>query len=135
MLIAMLYRKHAKISEATNKEFDQGEIVNFVQVDAERVFWLCYASGFVSRIPFLFIIAFGAFFYYFKWTFMSGVAVLILAIASQAMLAMWLGKVQTTMMAAKDDRMIVTTEALNNPKMLKLYSWTDNFIKRIQRKR
>jgi len=30
MLVAMIYRKHYRISDATNKEFDQGEIVNFV---------------------------------------------------------------------------------------------------------
>ena len=38
-------------------------------------------------------------------------------------------------MEAKDARMKVTTEALNNPKMLKLYSWEKNFMKRIWRKR
>lgn len=31
--------------------------------------------------------------------------------------------------------MKVTTEALNNPKMLKLYSWQNNFVRRIMRKR
>ena len=30
MLVGMIYRKHSKISEATNKDFEQGEIVNFV---------------------------------------------------------------------------------------------------------
>jgi len=30
MLVAMIYRKNSRISDATNKEFDQGEIVNFV---------------------------------------------------------------------------------------------------------
>lgn len=38
-------------------------------------------------------------------------------------------------MQAKDARMKVTTEALNNPKMLKLYSWENNFVRRIERKR
>jgi hypothetical protein len=38
-------------------------------------------------------------------------------------------------MEAKDERMKVTTEALNNAKMLKLYSWEKNFMKRIWRKR
>jgi hypothetical protein len=34
-------------------------------------------------------------------------------------------------MEKKDDRMNATTEALNNIKMLKLYSWIDIFKKRI----
>ena len=65
MLVAMIYRKHSKISDATNKEFEQGEIVNFVQVDADRIFWLCYAISSMARIPFVFLLAFGAFFYYY----------------------------------------------------------------------
>ena len=42
---------------------------------------------------------------------------------------------QKKLMEAKDERMKVTTEALNNAKMLKLYSWEKNFMKRIWRKR
>ena len=33
-VIAFIYQKYARISPATNKDFDSGQIVNFVQVDA-----------------------------------------------------------------------------------------------------
>ncbi len=33
-LVALIYRKQLKLSAATNKKFSQGEVVNFVQVDA-----------------------------------------------------------------------------------------------------
>jgi len=135
MLVAMIYRKHAKISDATNKEFDQGEIVNFVQVDCNQIFWLCYRLTSISRIPFLFLLSFIAFFWYFKWSFLTGFLVVILAIGSQTMISRYFGRVQKVMMQAKDARMKVTTEALNHPKMLKLYSWENNFIRRIERKR
>ena len=39
---SIIYKKHSHISNATNKDFSQGEIVNFVQVDAERLLWVCY---------------------------------------------------------------------------------------------
>ena len=41
-MIAYIYSKHSRISNATNKEFESGEIVNYVQVDAERLYWLAY---------------------------------------------------------------------------------------------
>lgn len=41
-LISFVYKKHLKISSATNKDFTMGEIVNFVQVDAEMLFWMCF---------------------------------------------------------------------------------------------
>lgn len=34
-LIAMIYQKQLRLSQATNKKFGHGEIVNFVQVDAQ----------------------------------------------------------------------------------------------------
>ena len=38
-------------------------------------------------------------------------------------------------MKAKDSRMKVSTESINNIKMIKLYSWQDNFLERIYRRR
>lgn len=36
-MIALIYKKTLKISPATNKEFSQGEIINFIQVDSEKL--------------------------------------------------------------------------------------------------
>lgn len=38
-------------------------------------------------------------------------------------------------MKKKDDRMNLTTEVINNIKMIKLYSWQETFLKRINEKR
>ena len=38
-------------------------------------------------------------------------------------------------MKAKDARMKVTTESITNIKMIKLYSWQENFLERIYRRR
>ena len=42
---AVIYKKHSQISNATNKSFSQGEIVNFVQVDSLRLMWVCFQLG------------------------------------------------------------------------------------------
>ena len=39
-MIAMIYDKTFKISSATNKKFTQGQLVNFVQVDALKLQFL-----------------------------------------------------------------------------------------------
>ena len=41
-IIALIYQKNSKISAATNKDFSSGQIVNFVQVDAQRLYWFSY---------------------------------------------------------------------------------------------
>jgi len=40
-LSSFIYNKNLKISPATSKEFSNGEIVNFMQVDALQLYWLC----------------------------------------------------------------------------------------------
>jgi len=37
-IVGLIYSKHAKISTATNKQFESGQVVNFVQVDSERIY-------------------------------------------------------------------------------------------------
>ena len=105
--------------------------MNFVQVDSDRIFWLCYSVSSISRVPFVFLLSFFALFFYFKWSFLSGIIVILLAVITQTILGVYLSKIEKRLMEAKDARMRVTTEALNYPKMLKLYSWERNFVKRI----
>jgi hypothetical protein len=40
LICAIVYRKHSNISNATNKDFAPGEIVNFVQVDSQMFVWM-----------------------------------------------------------------------------------------------
>lgn len=39
-LIGLIYEKQFKVSAATNKAFSHGEIVTFVQVDAQKMQYL-----------------------------------------------------------------------------------------------
>ena len=39
-LIGLIYRKQLKVSTATNKLFQQGEVINFIQTDAQKLFFL-----------------------------------------------------------------------------------------------
>jgi hypothetical protein len=39
-LIAFIYEKSLKVSSATNKAFSNGEIITFIQVDAQKLNYL-----------------------------------------------------------------------------------------------
>jgi len=43
-LKGLIYKKQLRMSNATNKQFSTGEIINFVQSDAPMLYWL---SGFL----------------------------------------------------------------------------------------
>ena len=68
-------------------------------------------------------------------SFFAGVGVFILAFIANFFVGRFLRTVQKRSMKSKDARMKVTTEAINNIKMIKLYSWQENFLERIYRRR
>ena len=104
-------------------------------MDAQRLFWISYQISNVVQIPFIFITAFSLSFYLFGLSFFAGLLVFVLAFLSNYINGKALRKVQKTVMKAKDARMKVTTESISNIKMIKLYSWQENFLERIYRRR
>ena len=86
-LIAMIYDKVFKISSATNKKFDQGQLVNFVQVDALKLQMLSEQIGMVMRLPILIILCFIVLFYYLHWSMMAGIAVFAITFYCNAKIA------------------------------------------------
>ena len=134
-VIAMIYNKHGRISNATNKQYDSGEIVNFVQVDAQRLFWVCYQLADVVQMPFVLGLSFAFAFYFFGYYFLAGLGVFLLAMAVFLGIGLYYNVQEKIIMRRKDRRMKTTTESVNNIKMLKLYSWQDSFLYRIQRRR
>lgn len=92
-VIAFIYQKYSRISSATNKDFSSGQIVNFVQVDAQRLFWISYQISNVVQIPFIFITAFALSFYVFGYCFFVGLGVFVLAFISNFAVGRFMRKV------------------------------------------
>ena len=74
-------------------------------------------------------------FYVFGLSFTAGLGVFLLAFVSNFLVGRFMRAVQKKVMKSKDARMKVTTEAINNVKMIKLNSWQENFLQRIYRRR
>ena len=50
-MISLIYNKTLKLSPATNKEFSQGEIINFIQVDSEKLCEVAFWFPPIARLP------------------------------------------------------------------------------------
>lgn len=83
----MIYKKQLVVSSATNKLFNQGEIVTFVQVDAQKMNMLSYCIPTVLTLPVTLVVCFVALFYYLSWTFFCGIAVFCIAVYSNMKLS------------------------------------------------
>ena len=78
---------------------------------------------------------FGFLYYYLGWAFFAGFGVFALAFIMNALIGIYINNAQKNVMSKKDDRMNETTQAINNIKMLKLYSWQTLFQNKILDKR
>lgn len=59
--------------------YSQGEVVNFVQVDAEKVQQNSYNMVYLTRYPLVIVVCFYLLFYYLGYAFFAGIAIFVIA--------------------------------------------------------
>ncbi|XP_047368141.1 multidrug resistance-associated protein 1 isoform X1 [Vespa velutina] len=136
-LITAIYRKALRMSNSARKESTLGEIVNLMSVDAQRFMDLTAYINMIWSAPLQIILALT-----FLWeklgpAVLAGLAVMIVLIPINALIANKVKTLQIRQMKDKDERVKLMNEVLNGIKVLKLYAWEPSFeeqILRIRRK-
>ncbi|CAI2359203.1 unnamed protein product [Moneuplotes crassus] len=134
-MISNIYEKILKITPSTNKDFRQGEIINFIQVDAEKAFDIAWCFPPVARLPIQLIFGIAFLLYYFGWFLLPSLGVAVLLVILNFYIAIWNSRIQDEVLERKDKRMNTTTEVVNNIKVIKLNSWGRFFIDKVARLR
>ena len=124
-LIGLIYEKQTRVYPSSGSGFTSGQIINFVQTDSNKLFFFASQLAMVANMPFLLLAAIGLLFYFLGVSFISGIVVFVVSFYVNAYLARLSAKFQRPYMKCQDRRVSLTTEALNNIKMIKLYSWID----------
>ncbi|XP_045427222.1 multidrug resistance-associated protein 1 isoform X1 [Pipistrellus kuhlii] len=122
-VIGAVYRKALLITNSARKSSTVGEIVNLMSVDAQRLMDLTTYINMIWSAPLQVIFAL-----YFLWlnlgpSVLAGVAVMILMVPLNAVMAMKTKTYQVAHMKSKDSRIKLMNEILNGIKVLKLYAW------------
>ncbi|XP_015224923.1 PREDICTED: multidrug resistance-associated protein 1-like, partial [Cyprinodon variegatus] len=122
-IIGAVYRKALVISNAARRTSTVGEIVNLMSVDAQRFMDLVTYINMVWSAPLQVVLAL-----YFLWqnlgpSVLAGVAVMVLMVPINAVIAMKTKTYQVAQMKSKDSRIKLMNEMLNGIKVLKLYAW------------
>ncbi|XP_018048305.1 PREDICTED: multidrug resistance-associated protein 1 isoform X2 [Atta colombica] len=130
-LIAAIYRKALRMSNAARKESTLGEIVNLMSVDAQRFMDLTAYINMIWSAPLQIVLAL-----YFLWNILgpavlAGLAVMIILIPVNALIANKVKTLQIRQMKSKDERVKLMNEVLNGIKVLKLYAWEPSFEQQI----
>ena len=134
-LKALIYKKQLKMSNATNKQFKTGEIINFVQSDAGMLYFLSGFLPVIATIPIILTFCICALFYKLGCTFFAGMVIIVISIYVNYKLTSLRSKIDKLYKKKKDGRINLTTECLTNIKIIKIYGWTDIFKNMISEKR
>ncbi|PBC29188.1 Multidrug resistance-associated protein [Apis cerana cerana] len=130
-LIAAIYRKALRMSNAARKESTVGEIVNLMSVDAQRFMDLTAYINMIWSAPLQIVLAL-----YFLWDILgpavlAGLAVLLILIPINVLITNRVKTLQIRQMKHKDERVKLMNEVLNGIKVLKLYAWEPSFEEQI----
>ncbi|CRL00440.1 CLUMA_CG013703, isoform D [Clunio marinus] len=130
-LISAIFRKALVMSNSARKESTVGEIVNLMAVDAQRFMDLVTYLNMIWSAPLQISLAI-----YFLWgilgpSVLAGLAVMIILIPVNGVIANKAKNLQIRQMKNKDERVKLMNEVLNGMKVLKLYAWEPSFEKQV----
>lgn len=131
-IIAAVYKKALVVSNDTRKESTVGETVNLMSADAQRfndvtnfihLLWSCPLQIILSIV--------------FLWlelgpSVLAGLAVMVLMVPINGLLATKARNLQIENMKFKDKRLKIMNEILNGIKILKLYAWEPSFQAQVE---
>ncbi|XP_066054315.1 multidrug resistance-associated protein 1 isoform X3 [Chamaea fasciata] len=130
-VVGVIYRKALVITNSARRTSTVGEIVNLMSVDAQRFMDLATYINMIWSAPLQVVLAL-----YLLWrnlgpSVLAGVAVMVLLVPINAVMAMKTKTYQVAQMKSKDNRIKLMNEILNGIKVLKLYAWELAFREKV----
>ncbi|XP_064624457.1 multidrug resistance-associated protein 1-like isoform X1 [Lineus longissimus] len=131
LLTAAIYRKSLRLSSSGRKKFTQGQIVNLMSVDAQKMQEVFQNLHFIWSGPLTIIIALCYLWSILGVATLAGVGCIFLVMPLNIVFAKMSRKLQSENMILKDSRLKLLNEILNGMKVLKLYGWEKSFQQKI----
>lgn len=130
-LTAMIYAKSMKLSNEGRAAKSTGDIVNYMAVDTQRLQDLTQYGQMLWSAPFQIVLCMASLYQLVGWSMLAGVGVMIFMIPINGVIARIMKTLQKTQMKNKDSRTRLMTEILNNMKSIKLFAWSQAFMKKL----
>lgn len=130
-LTAVIYNKSLVLSNETKQETNTGDIVNLMSVDVQRLQDLVQNLQMFWSGPFQIVLCLYSLHGFLGNSMWGGVAIMVIMIPLNGVIARYQKKLQKTQMKYKDERTRLISEILNNIKSLKLYGWEHPYLKKL----
>jgi ATP-binding cassette subfamily C (CFTR/MRP) protein 10 len=134
-VISAVYTHTLSISNAEMSKFNLGEVINFMSTDTDRVVNFSPSVHAAWSLPFQFFITLGLLYQQVGVSSLTGVALTILMIPLNKLIADKIGKMSTSMMTEKDKRVSLMSEVLAGIRVIKFFTWETYFNTRVTKVR
>ena len=127
-----VYRKTMRLSAAGRDGSTTGEVLNHMQLDAQRVgdlmlFINVLWSGILQIVGYMTLL-----YFYIGWASLGGFAVMVILIPLQKTFFQMISKLRREQMKLTDRRVKLQNEALSGVKILKLNAWEEPLRKEVE---
>ncbi|KAL6451454.1 YCF1 Metal resistance protein YCF1 [Candida maltosa Xu316] len=130
-LTSVIYDKSLVLSNEAKQESSTGDVVNLMSVDVQRLQDLVQNLQIIWSGPFQIVLCLYSLHSLLGNAMWAGVAIMIIMIPLNAVIAKTQKRLQKTQMKYKDERSRLINEILNNIKSLKLYGWEQPYLKQL----
>ncbi|GMF61674.1 unnamed protein product [Phytophthora fragariaefolia] len=136
LTMSLVFDKALKLSSAARQDYTTGEVLTLMSVDTERVFLLMIQGPWLFMGPLSFIISvvlIGILFDFYSA--LGAAAVLVVVMAISARQGRLIAGFQKKLLKVIDERVKVTSEALQGIRVMKLYAWEESLAQRVEKLR
>ncbi|NXO08693.1 MRP7 protein, partial [Oriolus oriolus] len=130
-VISAIYRKALRVSSTSLARFTVGEIVNFMSTDTSRLVNFCLSFHELWSLPVQLAITLYLLFQQVGVAFLGGVALALLLVPINKIIANRIMMNSEEMLKHKDTRVKLMTEFLCGIRVIKFYAWEKYFSTRI----
>lgn len=131
-LTVVVYRKALRLSNTARQSHSSGEIINYMSVDVQRVSDFGWYLHQVWILPLEVALALGILYRVVGMAWVAGLVAAAFTLLLNTPLEKLQEKYQEGVMEAKDKRMKALSECLRNMRVLKLQSWEQRFLMKIE---
>lgn len=127
-----IFRKSLVLSSEARATRTTGDTVNLMSIDTQRLQDVCSNGNMIWSGPFQITLCLVSLYKLMGPTMWVGVFILLILIPINSYLAQIQKGLQQRQMKDKDTRTRLTSELLSSIKSIKLYSWEDAFVSRLE---
>ncbi|KAH7687320.1 Xenobiotic-transporting ATPase protein [Dioscorea alata] len=130
-LISHVYKKGLRLSSQSRKSHTSGEIINYMNVDIQRITDLMWYSNIIVMLPIQVSLAIYILHVNLGIGSLAGLAATAVIVLCNLPITRMQETLQSKIMEAKDERMKATSEVLRNMKILKLQAWDTKYLDKL----